>query len=340
MRASRTLVIAEAGVNHNGDTELAKRLIEAAAHAGADVVKFQTFRADMLVSGDAPKAAYQLQGTDHAESQLDMLRRLELGLEDHIKLMRHCEANRIRFLSTPFDLYSIGLLHRLGVTTGKVPSGEITNRPYLEEMAVSFPDLIVSTGMCTIEEVGEALDVLYERGASRENVVLLHCNTEYPTPFCDVNLLAMRSLSERFGVRVGYSDHTTGIEVPIAAAALGACVIEKHFTLDRDMVGPDHRASIEPEELRAMVLAIRHIEEALGDGEKKPMPSETKNMIVARKSIVLARDISAGETVSMEDLDAKRPGDGISPMRIREVAGRIVLRDLSAGHRLAWNDLS
>lgn len=340
MSARRTLIIAEGGVNHNGDMSTAKRLVDVAAEAGADIVKFQTFKSEKLVAKDAPKAAYQLENTSREESQLDMLRRLELSYEDHLELIRHCGERGIRFLSTPFDEDSIRLLHGLGIGTGKIPSGEITNKPYLEAMSTHFPELIMSTGMSTIEEIDEALKVLLDGGVRKEDVVLLHCNTEYPTPFEDVNLSAMRSLSERFGVRVGYSDHTLGIEVPIAAVALGASVIEKHFTLDRNMEGPDHKASLDPTELGEMVKAIRNIENALGDGFKKPTPSESKNKAIARKSIVLARDVKHGESLSRADLEMKRPGDGISPMRVDEVAGRTAARDLKAGQRLDWRDLS
>lgn len=340
MRPSRTLIIAEAGVNHNGSLETAFRLVEAAAQAGADVVKFQTFRADQLVAPGAPKADYQQRTTGADESQLDMVRRLELTPDDHRALLVHCEKSGIAFLSTPFDQGSIDLLRGLGITTGKVPSGEITNKPYLKAMTRAFERLIISTGMCTLQDVRDALGVVLQAGASRERITLLHCNSEYPTPMTDVNLRAMRTLADEFGTEVGYSDHTEGIEVPIAAVALGARVIEKHITLDRNMPGPDHRASIEPDELKAMVRAVRNIELALGSAMKEPSPSEQRNMDIARRSIHLARAVTSGRQLTTDDLVMLRPGSGISPMRMDDVLGRIVRHDLPAGHLLRPTDLA
>lgn len=333
------LIIAEAGVNHNGDLELARRLIDVAARAGADVVKFQTFRSDRIISANAPKAAYQVRTTGGVESQLDMVRKLELSPADHELLRAHAEQNGIRFLSTPFDQESIVLLKDMGITLGKIPSGEVTNKPYLEDMARAFPELILSTGMCTVQEVREALDVLEGAGGSLDRITLLHCNTEYPTPMRDVHLRAMLTLGEIFGTAIGYSDHTLGVEVPIAAVALGATVIEKHITLDRSMPGPDHRASLEPEELTAMVKAIRNIEMALGSAIKEPSPSELPNRAIARKSIHLKHAIPGGHVLGVEDLVMLRPGDGISPMRMNDVVGKAVRNDLAAGYKLNEADL-
>lgn len=334
------LIIAEAGVNHNGDLDMARRLIEVAANAGADIVKFQTFRSDRIIASNAPKAAYQERTTGKSESQLDMVRKLELSVADHELLRAHAELKGIRFLSTPFDQESIVLLQGMHITIGKIPSGEVTNKPYLEDMARAFPELILSTGMCTVEEVRDAIDVLERAGTKRERITLLHCNTEYPTPMHDVHLRAMRTLGEIFGTRVGYSDHTLGIEVPIAAVALGAEVIEKHITLDRMLPGPDHRASLEPTELTAMVKAIRNIEQALGSATKEPSPSELPNRAIARKSIHLRHALKSGQVIAMEDLIMLRPGDGLSPMRIDEVVGKKAKRDLFEGHKLSEADLS
>ncbi|MCM1266539.1 MAG: N-acetylneuraminate synthase [Bacteroidales bacterium] len=322
---SKIFVIAEAGVNHNGSLETAKKMIDAAAEAGADAVKFQTFQADHLVRKDARKADYQLENAaDKQESQYEMLRKLELTESMHRELAEFCADRGIQFLSTPFDIDSIHFLENL-VALWKVPSGEITNYPYLREIGRSGKPVILSTGMCEMQEVKDAVRVLQENG-SRE-ITLLHCNTEYPTPMSDVNLRAMCTLREELGLPVGYSDHTQGIEVPIAAAAMGAVVIEKHFTLDRNMEGPDHKASLEPEELRAMVQAIRNIETAMGDGIKRPSASEIKNRDVARKSIVAQRAIHKGEMFTEENLTTKRPGSGISPMRWNEVIGTAADRD-------------
>jgi N-acetylneuraminate synthase len=338
--SNHTLIIAEAGVNHNGDIGMAMKLIEVAAEAGADVVKFQSFKSALIASSVAPKASYQQQATGSTESQLEMVARLELSDVDHELLMRHAAKCGITFLSTPFDLPSIALLKQLGITWGKVPSGEMTNKPYLEAMARSFPELIVSTGMCDMEEVEAALTVLLEHGAHSDRITLLHCNTEYPTPYQDVNLRAMGTLADHFGTRIGYSDHTIGIEVPIAAVALGASVIEKHFPLDRGLPGPDHKASLEPNELKAMVTAIRNIEIALGNGLKSRSPSEAPNVVIARKSIHLASPVEPGTTIAQDMLVMLRPGDGISPMHIDEVLGKRATRALPAGHKLNWSDVA
>lgn len=318
----RTLIIAEAGVNHNGDLAVAKQLIEVAAAAGADLVKFQTFCADRLVIQQAPKAAYQAETTAQDESQYAMIHRLELTRQMHEALVAHCRVQGIGFLSTGFDLESIDLLVDLGLNLFKVPSGEITNLPYLRYVGKQSKSIIMSTGMATLGEVEAALDTLESAGTPRSIITVLHCNTEYPTPMTDVNLRAMVTMREALGVAVGYSDHTLGTEVPVAAVALGATVIEKHFTLDRTLPGPDHRASLEPDELKVMVAAIRNIEQALGNGHKRPSPSELKNKVIARKSIVAACDIKAGENFTPDNLAVKRPGTGISPMRWDEILGR------------------
>jgi len=322
----RTLVIAEAGVNHNGDLATARRLVDAAAEAGADVVKFQTFNADRLVTRDAAKAGYQ-ERSGPGESQHAMLRRLELTPEMHEALIAHCRSRRIEFFSTPFDAESVELLAGLGIRRFKIASGELTNLPLLRSIGGKRADVIVSTGMATLDEIRDALAVLEQAGTPRSRVTVLHCNTEYPSPMADVNLLAMVTIREALAVRVGYSDHTLGIEVPVAAVALGATVIEKHFTLDRNLPGPDHKASLEPAELKAMVRAIRNIEAALGDGVKRPSTSEAGNMPAARKSLVASRAIRAGEPFTETNVAVKRPGTGISPMRWDEVLGRRAPRD-------------
>lgn len=323
---SRTLIIAEAGVNHNGDLALARQLVDAAADAGADVVKFQTFSADRLVTRHAAKATYQEQASGRAESQHAMLRALELTRAMHDELIAHCALRAIPFFSTGFDLESVDLLVEVGVDSFKVPSGEITNLPYLRKIGAYGRSVMLSTGMATLGDVEAAIDALERAGTPRSRMTVLHCNTQYPTPLHDVNLRAMVTLREAFGVAVGYSDHTAGIEVAIAAVALGATVIEKHFTLDRSLPGPDHQASLEPHELRAMVHAIRNIETAMGDGVKRPTASERDNMPVARKSIVAACDIAAGDALSPDNLTVKRPGTGISPMRWDEIVGRVATR--------------
>lgn len=324
MDADKVLIIAEAGVNHNGDLELAKKLIDAAKESGADIVKFQTAKLESLVSKSAPMAEYQKKNMQMNKSQREMLKDLILPFDNFLELAQYCERQGIAFLSTPFDIDSIHFLDDL-VKVWKVPSGEITNYPYLCEIARTGKPVIMSTGMCDLEEVKAAVRVLRENGSTE--ITLLHCNTEYPTPMQDVNLRAMCTLQEEFGLPVGYSDHTQGIEVPIAATAMGAAVIEKHFTLDRNMEGPDHKASLEPEELRAMVQAIRNIETALGDGIKRPSPSEMKNREVARKSIVAKKNIRRGEVFTEENLTAKRPGSGVSPMYWNDVVGLAADRD-------------
>lgn len=325
-----TMIIAEAGVNHNGDRGMARALIDAAADAGADFVKFQTFSAGALVTKGAAKANYQLATTGDDESQLQMLKRLELRPEDHEELIDYCRLRGIRFFSTAFDSESLKLLHSLDLGLYKVPSGEITNLPYLREIGARRSQVLLSTGMATLGEIESALESLIGAGTERNRITVLHCNTEYPTPMKDVNLRAMLGIRAAFGVAVGYSDHTNGIEIPIAAVALGATVIEKHLTLDRTLPGPDHAASLEPHEFKAMVAAIRNIESALGDGVKRPSSSEAKNTAIARKSIVAARQIRSGELFSTDNLAVKRPGAGISPMRWDEVIGRTAARDFSA----------
>lgn len=322
-------IIAEAGVNHNGNEAIAHKLVDAAAEAGADAVKFQTFRASELVSASAPKALYQQRTTDVAESQLSMIRRLELNETAHRSLMEHCSQRGIRFLSSPFDLHSIDFLHSLGLETFKIPSGEITNIPYLRRIGNCGVPVILSTGMSVLGEIEKALEVLEHVGTPRERITLLHCTTEYPAPVGEINLRAMETLLRAFpGIAgVGYSDHTQGIHIPVAAAAMGACVIEKHFSLDRNMEGPDHKASLEPDELASMVRAIRDVERARGDGIKRPTDSELSNIRVARKSLVAARPIQKGEVFSEENLTVKRPGTGVSPLLWDDYIGRTALRD-------------
>ena len=326
----KTLIIAEAGVNHNGDLELAKQIVKAAANAGADLVKFQTFTAERLAIDSAPKADYQNQTTDQKQSQFAMLRQLELTAEMHEQLIVYCSKQGIGFFSTGFDLQSVDYLASLGADRFKIPSGEITNLPYLRHVGAFGKPLILSTGMATLGEIEAALDACEIAGTPRSRITVLHCNTEYPTPMQDVNLRAMCSIRDAFGVAVGYSDHTLGIEVPIAAVALGATVIEKHLTLDRNLAGPDHKASLEPDEFAVMVRAIRNIEQAMGDGIKRPSPSEAKNKSIARKSLVAARSIKAGERFTPENLTAKRPGTGVSPMRWDTAMGRTATRDYGA----------
>lgn len=324
------LIIAEAGVNHNGSMEIAKKLVDVAVEAGADIIKFQTFKADKLVSRDAKKAEYQTQNIgDGNESQYDMLKKLELSHEDHQELIAYCKEKGIRFWSTAFDLESIGYLHSLGLNLWKIPSGEITNYPFIRKIAKYKENIIMSTGMSVAQDIQNAINVLNEYGVSKEQITILHCNTQYPTPFEDVNLRAMLTIKNNFEVNVGYSDHTCGIEVPIASVALGATVIEKHFTLNRNLPGPDHKASLEPAELKAMVSAIRNIEMALGNGEKKVTLSEYANIAVARKSIVAACIIKKGELLTEENITVKRPGTGISPMRWNEVIGTRANKDYS-----------
>ena len=328
MKNQSTLIIAEAGVNHNGSQKLARELIQVAAEAGADLIKFQTFAADRLVTGSAKKADYQLVTTEAQESQHEMIRKLELSREVHEELIDYCQQCGIGFFSTGFDIQSVSLLAELGLDRFKIPSGEITNLPYLQHLGSYGKPIILSTGMAKLGEIEAALEVLEASGTTREKVTVLHCNTEYPTPMEDVNLRAMSAIRDALGVEVGYSDHTLGIEVAVAAVALGATVIEKHFTLDRSLPGPDHRASLEPAELKAMVQAIRNIELALsGDGLKRPSPSEKNNIPIIRKSLVANCAIRAGEIFTTQNLTAKRPGSGISPMRWDDFIGKRATRD-------------
>ena len=322
---AKVFIIAEAGVNHNGNIVLAKMLIDEAKNAGVDAVKFQTFKAEKLVSKYAPKANYQKQTTNVDESQMAMLKKLELTYEDHIELIKYCADKNIIFLSTAFDSESLKFLETLEIPIHKIPSGDINNLPYLIKVAHTNKPIIISSGMSMMSEVKEALEVLKQNGAS--NITILHCNTEYPTPYQDVNLQAMVTIGQELSVPVGYSDHTLGIEIPIAAVAFGAVVIEKHFTLDRNMEGPDHKASLEPQELKAMVTAIRNVEMAIGTGIKNPSPSEQQNIVIARKSIVAACEIKKGEIFTEDNITVKRPGNGLSPMRWYDVLGSMAKRD-------------
>ena len=325
---SHTLIIAEAGVNHNGSLEIAKKLIDVAVDAGVDIIKFQTFKADKLVSKGAKKADYQKYNIgDEDVSQYQMLKKLELSDEAHKELISYCHERNIRFWSTAFDLESIDFLHSLGLNLWKIPSGEITNYPFIKKIATFREPVIMSTGMCDEQDIKNAMDVLLNNGVSKDQITILHCNTQYPTPMKDVNLKAMLTIKNDFGTIVGYSDHTRGIEVPIAAVALGAQVIEKHFTLDRNMQGPDHKASLEPNELKAMVTAIRNIEQALGTGRKSISESECANICVARKSIVAKTNIKKGEVLTDNNLTVKRPGSGISPMQWEIVIGTKAIKN-------------
>ncbi len=336
----KVYIIAEAGVNHDGLLDNALKLIEIASEAGADAVKFQTFKAKNLVSEFASKADYQIKNTRSSESQYEMLKKYELSLSFHEQLIKHCKKYDVEFLSSPFDEESARLLFELGLRKFKIPSGEITNLPYLKYIGQLKVDVILSTGMANLEEIEAALKILVEAGTQKDNITLLHCNTEYPTPFKDVNLYAMQTIRNKFGLKIGYSDHTLGIEVPVAAVALGACVIEKHFTLDKNMPGPDHKASLEPDELKSMVRAIRNVELALaGDGKKVPSQSELKNLVITRKSIHLAKQIKKGELIKVDHLIMKRPGNGISPMQMDLVIGRKAARDLKENHKLSLQDL-
>lgn len=319
---NETFIIAEAGVNHNGSIAIAKKLIDIAKEAGADAVKFQTFKTENLLTKYAPKAEYQSKMTGKKESQFEMIKRLELSIDAHKELITYCERKKIIFLSSPFDLESISLLSKFGIEIFKIPSGEITNLPYLRKVGSLKKKIILSTGMSNLAEIGSALEILITAGTPKCKITVLHCNTEYPTPFKDINLRAMIRIKEAFNVKVGYSDHSAGIEVPIAAVALGASVIEKHFTMNKNMKGPDHKASLEPAELKTMVMAIRNIEMSLGNGVKKPSSSEQKNILIARKSIVASRFIKKGDIFSEANITTKRPGTGISPMKWDEVLGR------------------
>ncbi len=337
---SKVIIIAEAGVNHNGDIQVAKKLIDVAVDAGVDYVKFQTFKADSLVSKSAKKAEYQSVNVNNGDdSQYAMLKNLELSHENHLELMSYCSEKKIQFFSTAFDVEGVNYLNDLGLSFFKIPSGEITNYPYLKAIALCGKPVVMSTGMCSEIEIKQALDVLVKFGLKKEAISILHCNTEYPTPMKDVNLKAMLAIQKNFDVQVGYSDHTLGIEVPIAAVALGAKIIEKHFTLDRSLPGPDHVASLEPAELKAMVSAIRNIELAIsGDGEKKPSDSEMKNISVVRKSLFFKSNLEQGHIITLEDLIVLRPGTGISPMRIEEFIGRNLLTSVIASTPLSENN--
>ncbi len=334
------LIIAEAGVNHNGDINLAKKLIDVAAEAGVDYVKFQTFKTENLVSAQAKKADYQKENLkdDTSDSQFDMLKKLELSIENHHELIAYCKSKSIRFLSTAFDLESVDLLNDLGVDLFKIPSGEITNLPYLQKIGALKKEVIVSTGMCIMSEIEDAVKAIVEAGTERKNISILHCTTDYPTSMKDVNLNAMLNIKAHLNLHVGYSDHTLGIEVPIAAVAMGATIIEKHFTLDKTLPGPDHKASLEPHELKAMVVAIRNIENALGSIEKKPTDIELKNRLVGRKSIHVLNNLLKGSIINKSDLIMKRPGDGISPMEIEKLAGKKLIRDIKADSKVQWSD--
>ncbi len=328
MEFPNTIIIAEAGVNHNGDIGLAMKMVDVAACAGVDAIKFQAFKAEKVVSKYAQKADYQSEATTIKESQLEMIKKLELDKQSNEKLFAYCKVKKIKFLSTPFDLESIQMLNELGVDTIKIPSGEITNLPYLREIGALKKKIILSTGMADLEEIKTALDILSDCGTILEDITVLHCNTEYPTPFNDVNLRAMLTIQKAFPkVNIGYSDHTNGIEIPIAAVALGAKIIEKHFTLDNTMEGPDHKASIDPNELKSMVIAIRNIEKALGNGIKKPSISEKKNISIVRKSILAACDIKKGEIFTDSNITVKRPGTGKSPMLWDKILGQTATKD-------------
>ena len=341
MKTQPVIIIAEAGVNHNGDIHIAKKLIDVAAEAGVDYVKFQTFKAEKIVSPSAKKAAYQAKNMgDGDDSQFQMLKNLELNHENHLILRGYAEERNIKFFSTAFDVEGVLYLNELGLDMLKIPSGEMTNYPYLRTIAQLNKPIILSTGMSSLGEIEDALTILTKYGASRKNITVLHCNTEYPTPMEDVNLKAMLTIKQAFGVKIGYSDHTLGIEVPTAAVALGACVIEKHFTLDRNMTGPDHKASLEPQELKDMVSAIRNIEKAIsGSGRKEASSSEEKNKSIARKSIHLAKDMKKGSVITENDVIPLRPGDGISAIYWNGVLGRKLNEDKIAFTKLNWSDI-
>ncbi len=338
----KILIIAEAGVNHNGSIAMAKQLIDAAANAGVDYVKFQTFQTEKLVSALAKKADYQQKNMNDIsnDSQFEMLKKLELSVEQHNELIKYCQLKNIQFLSTAFDLESIDLLNELGINLFKIPSGEITNLPYLKKIGALKKQVIISTGMCVMSEIEDAINVLIKFGTPKENISVLHCTTDYPTAMKDVNLNAMLSIQKYFNLPVGYSDHTLGVEVPIAAVAMGAVIIEKHFTLDKTLPGPDHKASLEPDELRVMVKSIRNIEKALGAAQKIPSEVEAKNRLVARKSIHLAKNLVKSHIITEADLIMKRPGDGISPMLMEQVIGKKLNADFEIEHKLIWEDLA
>ncbi|MFA4934081.1 MAG: N-acetylneuraminate synthase [Candidatus Omnitrophota bacterium] len=331
----KVFIIAEAGVNHNGSLRIAKRMVDAAAAAGADAVKFQSFNAESLVTKNAPKTAYQNKFNGNKESQLEMLKKLQLDLNAHRELIRYCQIKKIIFLSSPFDLESIDLLAGLGLRIFKIPSGEITNLPYLRKIGSLRGEILMSTGMANLKEIKDALNILIKSGTKKKNITVLHCNTEYPTPIEDANLRAMLTIGHKFDVKTGYSDHTLGIEVALAAVALGASVIEKHFTLDRKMSGPDQKASLGPQELRAMVRAIKNVETAMGNGIKKLSDSEAKNISIVRKSIVALRDIKKQEIFSGANLTVKRPGIGLSPMLWDKVIGKTAKRDFLKDEKIS-----
>ena len=321
---NKTIIIAEAGVNHNGDIETAKRLIDVASDAGVDYVKFQTFKANKIVTKQAKRANYQNENTKNLDTQYEMLKKLELNEDSHHLLIKYCNDKGIKFLSTGFDLDSLEFLYKIGIRLAKIPSGEITNYPYLKKVAQLFSEVVLSTGMSDMDDINKALAILLKFGVKKENITVLHCNTEYPTPMSDVNLKAMLHIQKELDVKIGYSDHTLGIEVPIAAVALGAILIEKHFTLDRSLPGPDHRASLEPNELKNMVKSIRNIEKALSGSEiKEPSKSELKNKSIIRKSIVAIKPIAIGETFNNDTIGTKRPGTGISPINWESVIGQV-----------------
>jgi len=336
---THVFIIAEAGVNHNGSFAMAKQLIDAALDAQVDAVKFQTFIAENVVSSIASKAEYQKKNTGFDESQMDMIKKLQLSFEDFIELKKYCHKKGIQFLSSPFDLESIVFLKTLNLGIWKIPSGEITNLPYLKKIGSYNDEVIISTGMSDMDDIANALKLLIDSGTDKDKITLLHCNTEYPTPIEDVNLNAMLTLKKAFGIDVGYSDHTIGIEVPIAAVSMGATVIEKHFTLDKTLPGPDHCASLDTIELQSMVKAIRNIEKALGDGVKRSSFSEIKNKVIVRKSIHIKLGLAKGHLISEDDLIMKRPGDGISPMQIHDIVGRKVKSDLVSDHKLSFKDI-
>lgn len=333
---NKIIIIAEVGVNHNGDLNLARKLVSEASHAGADVVKFQSFNSSLCITVNASKASYQVQSIGDIESQLEMVQRFELDVTEHMLLKEACKEEAVEFLSTAFDFPSINLLYSMGIKRWKIPSGEITNLPYLRKIGSLKQPIILSTGMANLGEIEAAIHVLEQAGSSRDQITVLHCTTEYPAPLDEVNLRAMQAMAQAFGVAVGYSDHTDGIDVPIAAAAMGAKVIEKHLTLDRTMEGPDHRASLEPDQFAAMVQGIRAIEQALGDGIKRPTSSERANLPIVRKSIVAARAIQAGEPFSADSITAKRPGTGISPMHWDAVLGRKAMRAYTPDELIEW----
>ena len=336
---NNVIIIAEAGVNHNGSIDLAKKLIDAAVNAGVDFVKFQTFKSESLVSKSAKKASYQIENTnDTSESQLQMLKKLELSREQHYEIVSYCKEKNISFFSTAFDIESLEFLKELGLSMVKIPSGEITNLPYLRKAAELFSEIIISTGMSTMNDIEQAVNVFLKAGHNQNNISIMHCNTEYPTEMKDVNLLAMNTIQLKFSTKVGYSDHTLGTEVPIAAVALGAKIIEKHFTLDRNLPGPDQLASLEPNELKFMVDSIRNIEIAIsGSGEKLPSESETKNIEIARKSIVAKTNILKGEVFSEKNITTKRPGNGLSPMQWDNVIGKIANNNFSEDDLIEMN---